>query len=374
MSVYKRDGGDVYWFEFQFQGRRVRESTNTTNKQAAKDIEAAKRIELAKGEAGIAEKGPMPTVAEYSVPFKEQMESEHAKKKKTLSYYTNGLRGLALYKPLQKAKLDKVEQVIDNFIAFRRVMKKRGGKQIKVGTCNRELEVLRHMLFTAQKAGIIDRVPRISRLEGETGRERILSHHEEQSYLAAACPLLKDIGSVLVDTGLRPEEAFRMTWENVHFKPAEGSQYGRIYNPFGKTKLAKRTVSMTARVAGLLSMRHEAAGKPVTGWVFPAKTKSGHVDSLKSQHRKALKVSGLALPKGSPLEGVVLYSLRHTFLTRLGESNADAFTIQRIAGHSNIATSAKYVHPTDERLEGAFTRLAEYNARKEAELKAVTVQ
>jgi site-specific recombinase XerD len=120
---------------------------------------------------------------------------------------------------------------------------------------------------------------------------------------------------------------------------------------------------MTARVRALLEMRHEAAGKPSVGWVFAnADTKSKHVDSLKSQHRKALKDSGV--------KAFVLYSLRHTMLTRLGESGADAFSIQKIAGHSSITTSSKYVHPTPSRIEDALAGLQAYNERKEAELKA----
>jgi hypothetical protein len=41
----------------------------------------------------------------------------------------------------------------------------------------------------------------------------------------------------------------------------------------------------------------------------------------------------------------VLHSLRHTMLTRLGESGVDAFTIMRIAGHSSIHGFAA-VHPS----------------------------
>jgi len=33
-------------------------------------------------------------------------------------------------------------------------------------------------------------------------------------------------------------------------------------------------------------------------------------------------------------------------LTRLGESGVDAFTIMRIAGHSSIVVSQRYIHPT----------------------------
>jgi integrase len=53
----------------------------------------------------------------------------------------------------------------------------------------------------------------------------------------------------------------------------------------------------------------------------------------------------------------VLHSLRHTMLTRLGESGVDAFTIMRIAGHSSVVVSQRYVHPTPEAIERAFERL-----------------
>jgi hypothetical protein len=44
-------------------------------------------------------------------------------------------------------------------------------------------------------------------------------------------------------------------------------------------------------------------------------------------------------------------------LTRLGESGVDAFTIMRIAGHSSITVSQRYVHPSPEAVERAFERL-----------------
>src|ERR1041385_8208251 len=60
----------------------------------------------------------------------------------------------------------------------------------------------------------------------------------------------------------------------------------------------------------------------------------------------------------------VIHSLRHTMLTRLGEAGADAFTIMKIAGHSSVTVSEKYVHPTPEGLERAFERLDSLNTSK----------
>ena len=63
--------------------------------------------------------------------------------------------------------------------------------------------------------------------------------------------------------------------------------------------------------------------------------------------------------KRRPIFGAdfVLHSPRNTMLTRLGESGVDAFTIMRIAGHSSVVVSQRYVRPTPEAVERAFERL-----------------
>jgi len=38
----------------------------------------------------------------------------------------------------------------------------------------------------------------------------------------------------------------------------------------------------------------------------------------------------------------------------LGLTGADSFTLQRVAGHANISTTMKYVHPTPESMKSAF--------------------
>ena len=51
MAVYKR--GDVYWYEFIFAGKRVRESAKTTSKTVAKEAEKSKRRQLERSLAGL---------------------------------------------------------------------------------------------------------------------------------------------------------------------------------------------------------------------------------------------------------------------------------------------------------------------------------
>jgi len=129
----------------------------------------------------------------------------------------------------------------------------------------------------------------------------------------------------------------------------------------GKTKAARRLLPMTPRVRQILETRWNAHGRPSEGYVWPAPTKTGHIEpsSLKKQHSKALRLS-----KVRPF---VLYSLRRTFLTRLGQSGCDVWTLARIAGHSSIAISARYVHPSEDAVLEAMARLSGHNSGHSAE-------
>ena len=62
----------------------------------------------------------------------------------------------------------------------------------------------------------------------------------------------------------------------------------------------------------------------------------------------------------------VLCSFWHTFLTRLGQSGCDAWTLARIAGHASIAISSRYVHPSQDAVSNAMSKLSGHNIRHSA--------
>jgi integrase len=169
---------------------------------------------------------------------------------------------------------------------------------------------------------------------------------------------LNPIASVLVDTGMRPEECFRLSWEAVTWV---NGRHGTLFVAHGKTAAARRVLPMTPRVRSILESRWESAGKPDEGWIWPASTRSGHVEvsSLRKQHSKAFELIAEEAAKNNvkPVRPFVLYSLRHTFLTRLGESGCDVWTLARIAGHSQIGISSRYVHPSEDAMFAAMSRL-----------------
>lgn len=361
MAIYKRrykgKKSETWRACFAVKKRRYDLSTGCTSKSKAQEWVRAFRHRLALGQVGIVEQKPVPTFKEFSVRFRDSVHTLHVLKPKTVSFYTNSLDRLLEFEPLSESKLDKVdESLVDSYITHRKSHRRANGNPLQVSTINAELRVLKTLLRQAQAWKVIGAVPKIRRLSGEQVRDRVLNQAEIDAYLANAPQPLRDVATVLSQTGMRPEETFRMRWENLHFEPAGSANYGYVLNPFGKTKAARRTIPMTQRVKAVLEMRHAAQESPTEGWVFPAKTESRRVESVKSQHAKALKESGV--------RAFVLYTLRHTFLTRLGESGADPFTIKTVAGHSSISTSSRYVHPTPETVERAFARFEELSAQK----------
>jgi integrase len=354
MAIYKR--GTIYWYKFQFNGKLVRESTKQGNDKVARQMEAAHRTSLAKGEVGIREKKKAPSFDEFAEKqFLPWAESTFSAKRKTWLYYRNGIRRLKGYAPLVSLSLDdaKLGEKVSGYIAHRQA------KGLQVASINRELQVLRRLLHLAVEWGFVEQAPKIRMLSGEQHREFVLSREEEAKYLATAPEPLASVATVLSDTGMRPEECYRLRWEYVTWV---NGRHGSLFVTHGKTAAARRLLPMTPRVRSLLETRWNAQGRPREGYVWSAPSKSGHMEpsSLKKQHAKALRLS-----KVRPF---VLYSLRHTFLSRLGASGCNVWTLARIAGHSSIAISARYVHPSEDAVLTAMSRLGGHNSGHSEEM------
>jgi hypothetical protein len=62
-----------------------------------------------------------------------------------------------------------------------------------------------------------------------------------------------------------------------------------------------------------------------------------------------------------------LHALRHAFLTEAGEytNHTNPFTLQYVAGHDNIKTTMRYVHPREAAVHKLFARLAELQRLEE---------
>jgi integrase len=294
-------------------------------------MESAHRTSLAKGEVGLRDKKPSITLAQFIDNRFEpwaKARFEKASPKTWFDWYRVGLRAIKGYKPLADSKLDEItSETLADFVAHRQA------RGLQVSTINSSLRVARRVLKLAVEWNAAESSPLVKLLPGERHRERVVTPQEETKYLRVAWEPVASIVAVLCDTGLRPEECFRLRWEAITWV---NGRHGTFLVTHGKTAAARRVLPMTPRVRSILKTRWEIAGKPSEGWVWVAQTRSGHLESssLKKQHARAFKTLNEDVVKHGEkvIRPFVLYNLRHTFLTRLGESGCDAWTLARIAG------------------------------------------
>jgi len=352
MAIFKRGG--VYWYEFVFKGQRVRKSTKQADRKAARQVEAAYRTALAKGTVDLFEREAAPKLKEFAQRFMDHIQVRCAEKPRTVSFYAEKLARLLEFPHLADARLDSIDEaMIEKYVQDRRT-------RVAPATVNRQLATLRRALRLAQEWRVIDRVPRIRVLAGERNRDFVMTHEQQRLYLAVAPQPLHDVAVLLLDTGMRVGEALSLEWSDVHLEPVGSAKYGYLRVREGKSRHAKRNLSLTAGVSAMLEGRTARSDSP---YVFPSEAGGTfRVTSLGHQHgavKALLKAKGvLSLPADC-----VVHSLRHTMLSRLGEAGADAFSLMRIAGHSSVVVSQRYVHPSPESLERAFEKLEAMNQR-----------
>ncbi len=299
MAIYKR--GKTYWYKFMFQGRLVRETTKQGNDKVARQMEAAHRTRLAKEkdernesakrlgcDAGLLIRCPecdewfdsntgtigtdrkkyctpkcarerekkntrMPTLLEFCDQRFEPWAKSTTTTKTWLDFYRVGLRAIKAHSPLASLRLDEItSETAAEFAAHRQSQ----GKGLQISTVNSSLRILRRVLRVAAEWGLIQNVPKIKRLPGERHRERVLTVHEEARYLAAASEPLASIAAILADTGMRPEECYRLRWETITWT---NGRNGTLLVTHGKTKAARRVIPWSEVAAFRFSIEKKSS-------------------------------------------------------------------------------------------------------------------
>jgi len=281
--------------------------------------------------------------------FVPYVESKHVLKPGTVEYYTDGAR-MVLKCEWVSETLDRIsDQHAQQFAAKY--------AHLSASRINCGLRSLRRALTLAYEWGKLDRPAKITLAKGERQRERVLYDAEWQQYVSECPQPWRDAATIILGTGMRPGEVFALRWENIHLNGVGGL----IQITDGKTRAARRMLPMVPAVYAALKARQSEAGSLVEGWVFPSGSREGHFnkDTAKDQHAKAIaKANEKAKEKNTrQLRPFQPYVLRHTALTQLAHAGCDAFTLARIAGHSSITITQRYIHPQADAIERAFAPL-----------------
>ncbi len=302
MSLYRR--GRTYWTYIWVEGIRHSKSTGTTSRREAEGIERQFREELNRRRHQIQKASPYMTFADLAARFLADGSPR--------TYHLDRLKILLPYfgeSPIGRISKPLVRE-------FRRDRRKEKA-QLTETTLNRDVEVLRHLLYWAVDEGFLTTNP-IARIHLPKQRRKprpIMSLAEEAKLMAAASPHLGQIAIAALDTGMRRGELLTQLWEHVDFNRR------LLLVTHSKTVGGEaREIPFTARLAELLS-----SFKQPEGLVFTFKGRPIH--RIKTAWRATIRRAGIRYFR--------FHDLRHTFNTRLMEAGVVQDVRKALMGHSS---------------------------------------
>lgn len=302
MTLYKR--GSVYWTYVWVNGARYAKSTRTAVKRVAEKIDEEFKEELLQGPRRTSKLNPMLPFGELAALFIADASPK--------PYHIDRLKMLLPY--FGKAPIGEITKAsVREYRNYRHAKK----KSISETTVNRDLEVLRHLLFWAVDEGYLAANP-LSRMPLIRERRKprsVMSLAEEDKLLAHAAPHLRALIIFAADSGLRRGELLSQRWEHVD--------------------LTRRLLFVTrSKTAG-----GEAREVPLTNRLYEllvaAPKNEGLVFQFKGRPLHRIKTAWAGAIRRAQIRYYRFHDLRHTFNTRLMEAGVMQEVRKALMGHSS---------------------------------------
>jgi integrase len=333
----KQKKSKVWWFKFNYAGKPIRESAQTTRKTIAGEAEKRRRLELEKTNAGMPtekRENRIRSVADVVKPYLKRYEQDHRGRQKSILFAKGRL---AHVKRLLGKKLlpDLTEDVIREYITTR-IGEGMSGRTVnmEVGELSRAIGKPWSILW-----------PKVRKQEERKDIGRALSSEEETRLLESAGKKSRwhtaaVVVRALLLTAMRSGEVTSLTWGQTDLDK-------RIIT-VGRAKTSSgtgRIVPMNGDLFALLSM-HAAWFTKRFGetlpeyYLFPfgkpqPTDPTRPTTTMKTVWNSIRKDAGVSCR---------LHDLRHTALTKMAEAGVPESTMLALAGHMSRAMLERYSH------------------------------
>lgn len=353
---------------FTFDGERIDRTTGFKDYKRAEAYAEAFRTKLRNEGVGLLHK-----VKKEIPKFDKAVESYHRHIDKRLRETT--IRRYKLATDVLKAffknkRIDKITSTdVENFINNRtdQFVKLPTGKihpkkeTVSAATINKELAVLKNLinLFKTRKIVSENPVCEVKFLDAVNEPGRVLNKEEVELYLNECTDDFTDFVKILLQTGMRPGELSKITFNHINLETRVIS----IDRKITKTRAGVRTIPMSNICFELFEKRKkEAHGLFVFAGGRHKKSEDKPIVKFNNSHYGALRRSKIDKENRTGTIGkTTLYSMRHTFATRFVESAGDLVTLAKLLGHANLKMVMRYAHPSDAHAAAAIERMSGLN-------------
>ena len=355
MTLYQR--GKVWWYEFEFRGQRIRESSHSRTKSIAERIERERRRQLELGVAGL-EEVKRPSL--FSVAMKAYL----AERKPHWAEKTNELQEIS-YRHLEPhfSRLLITDIKGEHISRYQQAKLKEGASPRSI---NIDIALIRQLLKKHRRWANIQPDVKMLRERSDIGRALTA---DEQHRLLTACKKshsrsLYPAVLLSLHTGLRNGELRLLRWRQIDFIEKQIT--------VGKSKTAGgegRVVPLSGTAFSVLQdWRRQFPDAAPAHYVFPTERyglagEDGYLEGkMKAYNTDPTKPIGswkIAWTASRTTAKVDCrwHDMRHTFVSRMAESHASDATIMALAGHLSRKMMERYSHTRAEAKRSAISVL-----------------
>jgi integrase len=385
MRVFKNPENGKWYIDFTMTIGDKKQRFTRIGGQTKREAEIAlarlktEKVELRRSlKEGTArpEKKPDLLFSEFAKKKFLPADSVRGRREKTRASHETSVNNLNAFfgqKYLSQITKEDVDQYIQD--RKRAKVRKRSKTGFKVlertlsnASINREITCLKQILKLAVKYGYLQANPAVEAVKlSESPKWTILKDDEVRRLIEAARPGLKPILRLLLQTGMRKNEALKLSWafpgyerkayqDEAEARSAVDLNRSRIFIP---KELAKNHKSREVPLSSdLVEMFKELRKAPdQKGPVF-------NVKEIKRSFQSACKKA--ELPK------LRIHDLRHTAASRMIEAGINVVDVCDILGHSDLKITMRYCHASIENKRQAVERLGEIygSSREKVEIPA----
>jgi integrase/recombinase XerD len=213
-----------------------------------------------------------------------------------------------------------------------------GERKLAPSSLNQAISALRFFYKTVLKRSVDFLREVLPRTNKAIRRPQVFSTQEIQKLLTVGClhPKHRVFLMTLYGAGLRLDEACHLKCEHIH----RDRMQIRVVQ--GKGRKDRYTL-LSPRL--LQELEHYWRCCRPVHWLFPGKNPQAPMDPRTGQRIFYKAVRRAALPRRGGI-----HSLRHSFATHLLEAGVEITVVQRLLGHTSLATTSTYLHVRQERL------------------------
>ena len=339
VSIFNRS--NIWWANWQQNGRQTRKSLRTKSKKEARLRAARLEVEILNGRDP--RKLKAAAISDVIDAYCQNLETER-RRPKTMTRY----RGILdrLRENAAERNIQLIDQINIKFLDDYRHARVTAGRSPK--TVYNETVVIRQLVNFARSRGMLagDPLNGLKIREPKPTTQPCFSRAEVEQIIESSNEPQRSVFTILADTGARIGEIEWLEWSDVDFQ--RNVLHIRAKDGWIPKTGNQRAIPMTDRVRRLLRSRRREHR-----WVFTAAPSRTYPNGDHQISERRLLRSLKRLLKKLNIKGH-LHTFRHAFISHALSTGVPEAVVRSIVGHVDEKIIRLYTHIADQRCQQAI--------------------